>query len=136
MNLTEAEDAQRRVQQGAQLLDADLGPDWPSRIRSTIDLNSMTDCILGQLYRPQADDLMLGQEHRPFYRGVEALWPLLEGEQLGCCLPCLRIPQLRASGFEGLDPADRGLLERAWTELVAQRQAAPPADPTPNPEGN
>lgn len=133
MNLTESEDARLRVAAGAALLDADLGPDWPNRILSSIDLDSMSDCVLGQLYRSQPDE---GQESRPFYLGVEALWPLREDERLGCCLACLRLPELCASGFEGNDPSDRALLEAAWTELVGQRQAALQARPNPNPEGN
>jgi hypothetical protein len=100
--------AAARVQRGAEKLDEGIGGDWHDSIDLLdFDITSLSDCILGQLYRDE-----VREPWQAFGRGMVALF----GEDDD------NFETARFYGFDG-DTSEYVDLQDAWNALILSRRS-------------
>lgn len=107
-------DAEARVARGAAHLDT-VRPGWEKLIDvGTLSIGSCVDCILGQIFRREADDA----NRNPFGYGLSAVGWWDDGEAHG------------VAGF--LLGQDMKVTQDAWIAAIAARLHPEVSDPVPS----
>lgn len=99
--------AAMRVAKGVALLD-EHKPGWADRINAVrLEVQSACDCILGQLYPPNAE-------------GVDGYWLALADHDL----PVWSFADTKDHGFAAANAADGERLDAEWVRVITERRSA------------